>query len=106
MDISPKAFPAAVPGGSRTYFGHELVGEIVELGSEVEGFALGDRIAQRIEYPACSQIEISPPCRQCAEGNYALCENAGLRPLACEHPGAGKSKAIKIVLEHTEPAGN
>jgi hypothetical protein len=51
MDISPKAFPAAVPGGSlRTYLGHELVGEVVEVGAEVEGLAPGERIAQRIEY--------------------------------------------------------
>lgn len=101
MDISPKVFPAAVPGGSRTYLGHELVGEIVELGSEVEGFALGDRIAQRIEYPSCSQMEISPPCRQCAEGNYALCENAGLLPLACEHHGAGFSPLM--VMHRSQP---
>lgn len=54
MDISPKAFPAAVPGGRRTYLGHELVGQTVELGREVEGFAIGDRIAQKIDYPSCS----------------------------------------------------
>lgn len=101
MDVSPQVFPAAVPGGSRAYLGHELVGEIVELGSEVEGFELGDRIAQRIEYPACSQMEISPPCRQCAEGNYALCENAGLRPPACEHRGAGFSPFM--VMHRDQP---
>jgi threonine dehydrogenase-like Zn-dependent dehydrogenase len=102
MDISPKAFPAAVPGGSRrTYLGHELVGEVVEAGAEVKGFASGDRVAQRIEYSSCNQMEISPPCRQCAEGSYALCENAGAVPLASEHPGAGFSPLM--VIHRSQP---
>ena len=102
MDISPKAFPAAVPGGSRrTYLGHELVGEMVEAGAEVEGLAPGDRVAQRIEYSSCNQMEIAPPCRQCAAGSYTLCENAGAVPLASEHPGAGFSPFM--VMHRSQP---
>jgi threonine dehydrogenase-like Zn-dependent dehydrogenase len=26
-------------------------------------------------------MEIDPPCRQCRDGSYGICENAGIRPL-------------------------
>jgi threonine dehydrogenase-like Zn-dependent dehydrogenase len=112
IHISPRAFPAAVPGGSRTYLGHELVGEVMEVGAEVVGLAPGDRVAQRIEYSSCNQMEISPPCRQCAAGSYTLCENMGARPLASEHPGAGfspfmvmhRSQPFRIPAEVTDDA--
>jgi threonine dehydrogenase-like Zn-dependent dehydrogenase len=100
-DVSPKAFPAAVPGLGRIYLGHELVGEVMELGAEVAGFALGDRVAQPIQFPSCNQMEISPPCRHCADGNYTLCENVGTRPEASEHPGAGFSPFM--VLHRSQP---
>ena len=93
MDIDPLAFTSALPGLERKYLGHEVVGEVVDVGEEARdpapgpdgraaaGFAPGDRVALRIDYPSCFQMEIDPPCRQCRDGSYGICENAGIRPL-------------------------
>jgi L-iditol 2-dehydrogenase len=54
--------------------GHEVCGEIAEVGEAVEGLAPGDRVTVM---PAlgCLQRQIDPPCRMCAQGRYQLCEN-------------------------------
>lgn len=54
--------------------GHEVCGEIAEVGPEVDGFERGDRV---VVMPAlgCRQRDIEPPCRMCAQGRYQLCEN-------------------------------
>ncbi|MGJ8537753.1 MAG: L-threonine 3-dehydrogenase [Parasphingopyxis sp.] len=46
--------------------GHEFMGEIVELGSEVSGFALGDRVSAE-GHITCGS------CRNCRAGNRHLC---------------------------------
>ncbi len=91
MDIDVGSFPAAAPGVPRKYLGHELVGEVIETGSEVENVVVGDRVAMRIDWPSCFQQDLTPPCRQCAEGNYMLCENVGLRPAPVIDNGGGFS---------------
>ncbi len=48
--------------------GHEFSGEIVEVGSGVNGLELGDRIACAPLVPCCK-------CEQCNKGNYSLCPN-------------------------------
>ena len=54
--------------------GHEIVGEIAEVGDAVEGFSIGARVV--IE-PAlsCTVRGISPPCYQCQNAHFANCEN-------------------------------
>ncbi|MEW6553127.1 MAG: alcohol dehydrogenase catalytic domain-containing protein [Actinomycetota bacterium] len=54
--------------------GHEVCGEIAEVGEAVEGLAAGDRVTVM---PAlgCLQRGIDPPCRMCAQGRFQLCEN-------------------------------
>lgn len=54
--------------------GHEVCGEIAEMGEEVEGFEIGERVTIM---PAlgCVPRRIDPPCRMCARGRYQLCEN-------------------------------
>jgi threonine dehydrogenase-like Zn-dependent dehydrogenase len=72
---------AAVPALDRIYLGHELVGEVVELGHEVTRYQVGDRVAMEARYtgsPNCHTQEIDPPCRQCAAGQTRLCENKAL----------------------------
>ena len=101
MDVSPGAFPVAVPGDRRTYLGHELVGQVTQAGGEVTEVSPGDRVVQRIEYPSCFQMEITPPCPQCAAGRYTLCENVGVRPLATQEAGAGFSPVM--VMHRTQP---
>lgn len=48
--------------------GHEFVGEIAEMGSEVSGFKIGDRISGEA-HVTCGH------CRQCRAGTRHLCRN-------------------------------
>jgi threonine dehydrogenase-like Zn-dependent dehydrogenase len=50
------------------HVGHEYVGEIVELGQEVRGFALGDRVSGE-GHITCGF------CRNCRAGRRHLCRN-------------------------------
>ncbi len=54
--------------------GHEVCGDIAEVGEEVEGFAPGDRVTV-MPALSCRTRHIDPPCRMCARGRYHLCEN-------------------------------
>ena len=101
MDIAPKSFSAALPGIDKKFLGHELLAEVVELGDEVGGLALGDRVAMRIDWPSCFQMEIEPPCTQCAAGNYMLCENVGTRPLPITDTGGGFSPYM--IMHRSQP---
>lgn len=49
-------------------FGHEFAGDIVEIGQNVIGFQVGDRVAGETHIP-CNQ------CVQCRTGNQHVCEN-------------------------------
>lgn len=49
-------------------FGHEFAGEVVELGSAVEGFSVGDRVAAETHIPCLH-------CYQCRTGRQHTCEN-------------------------------
>jgi L-iditol 2-dehydrogenase len=49
--------------------GHELSGEVVEVGAEVEGYAVGDRVTLAPIVP-CMR------CGSCSHGRDNLCENA------------------------------
>lgn len=51
-----------------TILGHEVVGEVHELGAGVSGFSLGDRVAV---YP----IAVCGDCYYCRRGRHNLCEN-------------------------------
>jgi len=67
--------PAALPNTAyRTYMGHEIVGDVVEVGPEVTKLKVGDRVAQNMAEDSCIAMGREPLCRYCAEGNYALCE--------------------------------
>lgn len=101
MDMDPKCFPAAIPGIRRKHLGHELVGEVIEIGSDVKGLSIHDRVALRVDWPSCFQMEIDPPCPQCRSGNYMLCENLGKKdPLVIDN-GGGFSPMM--VMHHSQP---
>lgn len=50
------------------HIGHEFMGEVVELGSEVTGFAVGDRVSGE-GHITCGH------CRNCRAGKRHLCRN-------------------------------
>ncbi|MBN1883639.1 MAG: zinc-binding dehydrogenase [Deltaproteobacteria bacterium] len=85
---SPSISLAALPGVPRAFMGHEVVGEIIEMGPGVSSLSVGDRIVLQRYLPCCSMKEIEPPCVHCAAGNYTLCENFSEGSLP-ENLGAG-----------------
>ncbi len=76
------------------HVGHEFVGEIVELGAHVKGFAKGDRIAGE-GHIVCGY------CRNCRAGKQHLCRNTigiGVNRAGCfaEYLALPASNAYKI----------
>jgi 2-desacetyl-2-hydroxyethyl bacteriochlorophyllide A dehydrogenase len=69
--------PAALPGHRLTYPGHEVVGEVIEVGDEVRHLQVGDRVALQ-SGPNCITSGAQSICRSCAAGHYSLCERASL----------------------------
>lgn len=53
--------------------GHETVGEIVEIGTNVEGFFVGERVI--CDTNLGCEVRGLDPCPQCQEGDYNLCSN-------------------------------
>lgn len=76
-DIDPRITVAALPGRDRTYLGHEVVSEVTETGSGVDGLRAGDRVIldTRFQGPTCRSVEAAAVCDQCRAGNHMLCEN-------------------------------
>ncbi len=71
--------PAAIQQQRRSYPGHEVVGEVLEVGSDVQSLNVGDRVA--LQYgPNCLSTGMQPPCRSCARGHFNLCERGNLPP--------------------------
>jgi threonine dehydrogenase-like Zn-dependent dehydrogenase len=54
--------------------GHENVGTITEVGDQVEGFAVGDRVVADPLLP-CAARGIEEPCEPCRRGDFSLCQN-------------------------------
>jgi threonine dehydrogenase-like Zn-dependent dehydrogenase len=74
LESDPRVAPLAAPNQRRLYLGHEVVGVVVEAGPATQFVRVGDRVAYQSEQ-CCATRAIEPPCRHCAMGSYALCEN-------------------------------
>lgn len=72
LDIAPVALPAH----KRIYLGHEMVGEIVEKGSAVDGFEIGDRVVRWGRMDDCLSRGEEKLCAPCRRGHRVLCERA------------------------------
>jgi L-iditol 2-dehydrogenase len=59
--------------------GHESSGEVVAIGPQVTGFAIGDRVALEVGV-ACLQ------CTTCRKGRYNLCRQMRFRSSAKSYP--------------------
>lgn len=81
VEVDPSIAPAALPGNQRFYLGHEVVGQVTEVGSEMARLKVGTRVIMdtRFQGATCLSQEIDPRCRHCAERNYMRCENASAR---------------------------
>lgn len=76
-DADPRIASAALPGHPQLYPGHEVVGEVIEIGNDVQHLQVGDRVVLQ-NAPNCLSTGIYSPCRSCAAGNYNLCEQGVL----------------------------
>jgi threonine dehydrogenase-like Zn-dependent dehydrogenase len=61
--------------------GHEICGEIIEVGRSVAGFEVGDGVTVA-PYLSCAVRGISPECPACRSGKVAACENFARGSLA------------------------
>ncbi len=75
LNTNPKISAAALPGMSRLFLGHEICGEVIEMGKEVNNLKPGQRVVFQKIMPSCYDKEIEPKCCHCRAGNYTLCEN-------------------------------
>lgn len=82
LDVDPRIAPAALPAHAYHYPGHEVVGEVIEIGDQVQNLHVGDRVALQ-SGPNCLSAGVQPPCNACATAHYNLCENGQL-------PGPGQ----------------
>jgi 2-desacetyl-2-hydroxyethyl bacteriochlorophyllide A dehydrogenase len=92
-DEDPRVAPATIPKHGHSYPGHEVVGEVIEIGENVQHLKVGDRVV--LQYgPNCFTARVQPLCRSCASGNCALCERGNLpepRPI-----GGGWSEEMLV----------
>jgi len=77
--------------------GHEFAGEIAEVGSEVEGYSVGDRVLSE-SVKACGS------CRYCLEGMSNLCEGSTLFGIHTDG-GFAEYVAVPHELLHRVPEG-
>lgn len=61
-------------GSKRFVLGHENLGTIAEIGAQVTGWAVGERVLAEIPLP-CAVRGFSDPCPACKRGAYNLCHN-------------------------------
>ena len=66
-----------IPGTRRTFLGHENVGVVTEVGSEVTDFKVGDRVSIRAYMAGCDSKGIRNRCPYCERGDYNFCTNYG-----------------------------
>ena len=88
MDASLDVAPVALPSHQRVYLGHEMVGEVVELGSAVTGLGIGDRVVRWGRADDCQAQGRADLCPPCARGHRVLCQFAS-EPREHEPVGGG-----------------
>lgn len=70
--------------------GHEYTGEVVEVGAQVQGYKIGDRITA-LPSTGCGH------CEACAQGNFALCHHSpGVMGGYAEYLRVPSSVAVKL----------
>lgn len=86
---SPSTAFLPVPGSEITYLGHETIGTIEEVGKDVSKFKVNDRVTLLKYLACCDTKDLKDKCPRCKEGNYADCENYGVRSELKGPLGAG-----------------
>ncbi len=76
VDAGLDVAPVALPSNQRIYLGHEMVGEVVEVGEAVQGFCVGDRVVRWGRADDCRARGHEELCSACARGHRVLCQRA------------------------------
>lgn len=76
LDASLDVAPTALPAHRRIYLGHEMVGEVTEVGGGVQDFRIGDRVVRWGRADDCLARGRLPLCPACGRGHRVLCEIA------------------------------
>ncbi|GHO89890.1 zinc-dependent alcohol dehydrogenase [Dictyobacter formicarum] len=84
---------AARPVQKQFYPGHEVVGEVIEIGNDVQHIHVGDRVALQWR-PNCVTAGVQPLCYACSTGNYNLCDHGSF--LAPQPLGGGWSEEMLL----------
>ncbi len=61
--------------------GHEVVADVVALGPEAQGLEIGDRVVLN-PWLSCGPRGVEPMCPPCRTGDYSLCANFAVGPIA------------------------
>ncbi|GAB4148855.1 MAG: zinc-binding dehydrogenase [Candidatus Promineifilaceae bacterium] len=77
VDASLDVAPVALPSHQRIYLGHEMVGDIVEVGDAVTALRVGDRVVHWDRADDCLARGYADLCPACARGHRVLCQRAG-----------------------------
>jgi threonine dehydrogenase-like Zn-dependent dehydrogenase len=73
-----------------TVFGHEVVADVVEVGSAVTSLEVGQRVVLN-PWLSCGPRGIDPPCPSCEAGDFSLCWHFTDGPIAAGiHTGTSK----------------
>lgn len=77
VHADPAVAPAALPGLSRFWLGHETVSVVTEIGPGVTRFKPGDRVIMDTHFSGanCATLGIEPKCHYCADEDYHFCVN-------------------------------
>lgn len=81
LEFDTKNTFTAYPMPSRSYYGHEVVSVVTEIGPSVKTLKVGDRVimdSRTAMHATCLSQELDQPCQHCRAGNYQLCENGFL----------------------------
>ncbi|HFD39802.1 MAG TPA: hypothetical protein ENJ31_08185 [Anaerolineae bacterium] len=88
LDADLDVAPLALPSHRRIYLGHEMVGEVVEVGRAVTDFRVGDRVVRWGRADDCRARGRTELCPACQRGHRVLCQFAS-EPMEHEPVGGG-----------------
>jgi len=76
LDAGLDVAPVALPAHKRIYLGHEMVGDVVQVGEAVQGLEVGDRVVRWGRADDCRARGRTELCSACTRGHRVLCEVA------------------------------
>lgn len=76
VDAGLDVAPTALPAHKRIYLGHEMVGDVGEVGTAVSNLKPGDRVVRWGRADDCLSRGLTELCAPCQKGHRVLCQHA------------------------------